>query len=149
LKSIDEISHDVIGAAMQIHRDLGPGMLEGVYEVVLEKMLRDLGYRAERQVPIDVDYAGLNLPRAFKIDLLIENEIVIEIKSIEKLHASHAKQLLTYLRLAKKPLGLLINFGEPTLLKGLKRLVNGHTASAPFADSAPLRELDDLNHSEV
>ncbi len=124
-------------------------MLEAVYEVILQKMLNDLGYRAERQVPVDVDYAGLHLSRAFKIDLLVENRIVIEIKSVEKLHASHAKQLRTYLRLAKMPLGLLINFGEPTLLKGLKRLVNGHTASAPFATSAPLRESDDMNQSEV
>jgi GxxExxY protein len=149
LKNIDEISHDVIGAAMQIHRDLGPGMLESVYEVILEKMLHYLGYRADRQVPIDVDYAGLRLSRAFKIDLLVENQVVIEIKSVENLHASHAKQLLTYLRLANKPLGLLINFGEPTLLKGLKRLVNGHTVSAPFANSASLRELDDMNPSKV
>jgi GxxExxY protein len=140
VKHIDEVSRDVIGVAVRIHRDLGPGMLESVYELLLEKMLRDLGYVIDRQVPVDMEYAGLHIPKAFKIDLLVDKRLVVEVKSVEKLHASHSKQLLTYLRLTRCEVGLLINFGEPTLREGLRRLVNGYTDSAPSASSAPPRE---------
>ncbi len=131
MKDIDEISGAVIDVALRIHRDLGPGLLETVYETVLEGKLAKLGYSVLRQKPVDIEFEELRFEAAFRIDLLIEGCLLIEIKSVEQLHAAHAKQLLTYLRLTKQPVGLLINFGGATLKEGLRRIVNNYTSSAP------------------
>lgn len=128
---VDRISGDVLDMSIRLHRDLGPGLLESVYETVLAGQLARAGYRTERQRPIDIDYDGLRFAAAFRIDILVEDMLLIEIKSVERLHAAHAKQLLTYLRLTKQPVGLLINFGGATLKEGFRRLVNGHGLSAP------------------
>lgn len=112
-------------------------MLESVYEAVLAARLNRMGYRIARQRAIDIEFEGLRLEAAFRIDLLVDERLVVEIKSIERLQPVHAKQLLTYLRLTKQPVGLLINFGGETLREGVRRLVNNHT---PSAASAPLRE---------
>lgn len=88
------------------------------------------GHRIDRQKPVDIDYRGLSFNAAFRIDLLVDNILLIEIKSVEKLHAAHAKQLLTYLKLTGQPLGLLVNFGGATLKEGLRRIVNNYTPSA-------------------
>jgi iron complex transport system substrate-binding protein len=90
-------------------------------------MLLDAGLQVDRQKPIGIEYNGLIFPDAFKADLIVEDSLIIEIKSVEHLAPVHGKQLLTYLRLAKQPLGLLMNFGAPTFRDGLKRIVNGHT----------------------
>lgn len=140
MRQIDDVSRDVIGAAMQIHRDLGPGMLETIYERVLAKKLLDAGYCVDRQRPVELTYEGLTLGEAFRIDLLIDDQLIVEVKSVEHLNAAHSKQLLTYLRLMKLPVGLLINFSDATLKEGLRRLVNDHKDSAPSAASAFLRE---------
>ena len=137
MKHIDEITRDVIGVAMRLHRDPGPGLLENVYEMVLAGRLMSLGYQVERQKPINIHFGA-----AFRIDLLIDQRLIIEIKSVEKISAAHAKQLLTYLRLTKQPVGLIINFGGATLKEGVRRLVNNHTDSA---SSAPLRETKKEN----
>ena len=108
MKDIDQISGDVLDVALRLHRDLGPGLLESVYEALAAK-LAELGYLVARQQPIDIEFEGLRLEAAFRIDLLVEGRLLVEIKSVEQLIPVHGKQLLTYLRLTKQPVGLLIN----------------------------------------
>lgn len=130
MRDIEHIAADVIDIALRLHRDLGPGLLESVYELLLAAKLQDVGYAVARQVPIDVEFEGIRLNAAFKADLIVDQQLILEIKSVERLSGVHAKQLLTYLRLTKRPLGLLINFGGETLKEGLRRVVNGHTSFA-------------------
>jgi len=130
LVDIDEITGDVVNVAFRLHQDLGPGLLETVYETVLAGKLVEKGYSVRRQKPIDIEFEGLCFEGAFRIDLLIEERLLVEIKSVERLNAAHAKQLLTYLRLMKQPVGLLINFGGATLKEGLRRIVNDYSPSA-------------------
>ncbi len=137
MKDIDVVSGDVLDVALRLHRDLGPGLLESVYEAVLAGRLVAMGYTVARQRPIDIEFEGLRFEAAFRIDLLGDDRLVVEIKSVECLLPVHAKQLLTYLRLTKQPVGLLINFGGATLREGVRRLVNNYR---PSASSAPLRE---------
>jgi iron complex transport system substrate-binding protein len=137
LKDIDRISGDVVDVSIRLHRDLGPGLLESVYEAVLAARLRAMGYAVTCQRAIDIEFEGVRIECAFRIDLLIDERLLVEVKSVERLAPVHAKQLLTYLRLTGQPLGLLINFGGETLKEGIRRLVNNHNPSAP---SAPLRE---------
>jgi GxxExxY protein len=137
VKHVDIVTGDVISAAIDIHRELGPGLLESVYELVLDAKLRAMGYLVERQRPVNIEYADLHFEGAFRIDLFVDDQLIVEIKSVEQLTKAHAKQLLTYLRLTKLPVGLLINFAGETLKEGVRRLVNNHMPSAP---SAPLRE---------
>lgn len=122
---LNEITSEIIKASIQIHKDLGPGLLESVYEAVLEKVLLKNGLVVERQKPISFDYDGIHFTDGFKVDLLVENRVVVELKSIEKLAPVHSKQLLTYLRLLQLRVGLLINFGAPTIKEGLQRVING------------------------
>ncbi len=131
MQDIDTISGDVIDVAIRIHRALGPGLLESVYEAVLAAKLAAMGYRVARQQSVSITFEDIRFDAAFRIDLLVEERLLIEIKSIEKLAPVHAKQLLTYLRLTRQPVGLLINFGGETLKEGLRRLVNDYTPSAP------------------
>jgi iron complex transport system substrate-binding protein len=137
MKDIDRISGDVIDLAIRIHRELGPGLLESVYETVLAGKLVATGYRVARQYPVDIEFDGMRFDAAFRIDLLVDDRLIVEVKSVDKLAPVHAKQVLTYLRLTKQPVGLLINFGGETLKEGVRRLVNNYT---PSASSAPLRE---------
>ena len=130
MKSVDEISGDVLDLSIRLHRELGPGLLESVYEAVLAGKLAKLGYSVERQKQVDIVFEGLAFENAFRIDLLVEGRVLLEIKSVERLNAAHAKQLLTYLRLTKQPFGLLINFGGATLKEGFRRLVNDYDPSA-------------------
>ena len=130
MKELDEISGDVVDVALRLHRELGPGLLESVYEILLGAKLQQLGYVVHHQHPVDVSFEGISFPGAFRIDLLVDNRLLVEIKSVEQLHAAHAKQLLTYLRLTHQPVGLLINFGGATLKEGVKRIVNDYTPSA-------------------
>ena len=127
---IDRISGDVLDAAIRLHKELGPGLLESVYETLLAASLARIGYQIARQQPVDIEFDGIRFPAAFRIDILVEAKLLIEVKSVDRLHAAHAKQLLTYLRLARQPVGLLINFGGATLKEGFRRLVNDYV-SAP------------------
>jgi iron complex transport system substrate-binding protein len=104
--------------AESIHRELGPGLLESVYETVLADRLSRNGYCVDRQRPIGIEFDGIAFPAAFRIDLFIDHRLIVEIKSVERLNAAHLKQLLTYLRLTKLPVGLLINFAGATSRKG-------------------------------
>ncbi len=130
MTDIEQISGDVIDVALRLHRELGPGLLESVYEVILASKLAAMGYSVARQRPIDIEYDGLRFEAAFRIDLLVDDRLLVEIKSVERLTAVHGKQLLTYLRLTKQPVGLLINFGGETLKEGLRRVVNDYLPSA-------------------
>jgi len=123
---IDQISGDVVDEAIRIHRELGPGLLESVYDRVLAAALERRGYKVDRQVPIDIEYDGLRFEAAFRIDILVDDRLIVEVKSVELLNRAHAKQLLTYLRLTKRPVGLLLNFAGETMKEGIRRLVNNH-----------------------
>jgi GxxExxY protein len=127
---IDRITGDVLDAAIRLHRELGPGLLESVYETVLAGQLARMGYRVARQQPVDIEFDGLRFEAAFRIDILVEDRLLIEIKSTDQFHASHAKQVLTYLRLTRQPVGLLINFGGATLKEGFRRLVNDYAPAS-------------------
>ncbi len=122
----NDLSRIVVDTGLQVHRELGPGLLESVYEMVLAAELERAGLHVEHQKPISFGYRGLRFENAFRIDLLIEDQLIVEIKSIEKLAPVHAKQVLTYLRLSNRSLGLLINFGGETFKEGIRRLVNNH-----------------------
>jgi len=130
VKDTEEISGDVLDVALRLHKQLGPGLLETVYEQVLAAKLMEMGYAVSRQVPVDIEFEGLRFEAAFRIDLLVDSRLLVEVKSVDQLHAAHAKQLLTYLRLTKQPVGLLINFGGATLKEGVRRLVNDYHPSA-------------------
>ncbi len=141
MKELDDITGSIVDAAMKIHIDLGPGLLESVYEVVLAKALQKRGFQVERQKVIRFEYDGIVFEEGFRADLLVESQVIIELKSVEKLIPVHSKQLLTYLRLMNLSVGFLINFGGATLSEGLHRIVN----KLPAAASPSLR----VNQNEV
>jgi GxxExxY protein len=121
----NEIGRLVVDSALAIHRELGPGLLESVYEVILAHELRQRGLHVERQVPISIDFRGMKFDEAFRADIVVEGKVVLEIKSVEQLNQAHKKQLQTYLRLTGFKLGFLLNFGEALMKKGITRAVNG------------------------
>lgn len=123
---INEITGEIIKSSIQIHKDLGPGLLESVYEAILEKELIKKGLKVERQKPISFDYDGLHFEDGFRVDLLVENNVVVELKSGEKIAPVHSKQVLTYLKLLNLRIGLLINFGSSTIKEGMQRIINGY-----------------------
>jgi GxxExxY protein len=120
----NEIAKIIVDAAFQIHKRLGPGLLETVYEVVLANVLNRRGLKVERQVPVAIAFDGIKFDEGFRADLIVEDKVIIELKSVEKVIPVHKKQLLTYLRLADKKLGLLINFGSELIRDGISRVVN-------------------------
>ncbi|BBC72444.1 Fe3+-hydroxamate ABC transporter substrate-binding protein [Altererythrobacter sp. B11] len=123
---VDALSGAVVTEAIRIHRELGPGLLESVYELVLAGALARRGIEVERQTPVDIEFDGLRFAAAFRIDLLVGGKLIVEIKSVEALRAVHAKQLLTYLRLTHRSVGLLLNFSGETMKEGIRRVVNNH-----------------------
>mgnify|MGYP001614310558 FL=1 len=127
---IDEITGIIINEAVEIHKNLGPGLLESVYEAVLAKMLESKGLKVKRQNTITFEYAGIRFEEGFRYDMLVNDSVVIKLKSVEKIAPVHQKQLLTYLKLMELEVGLLINFGAATLKEGLQRIVNNHHPSA-------------------
>jgi GxxExxY protein len=123
---IDELSSIVLDEAISIHKEFGPGLFESIYESVLTGRLRKRGLKVERQVQVRAVFEGETYDPAFKIDMLVEQRLVLEIKAVEQLNKTHAKQLLTYLRLLKQPVGLLLNFSEATMKEGIRRVVNDY-----------------------
>jgi GxxExxY protein len=119
------LSHEVIGAAIEVHRLIGPGPLESIYEVALARELTLRGVSVERQVRLPINYKGLNLSCDLRIDLLVERRLIIEVKAVDRLISIHRAQLLTYLRLRNLWLGLLINFNVDVLRDGVRRVLNG------------------------
>jgi GxxExxY protein len=139
MRTIDELSGEVVDVALRLHRDLGPGLLESVYEALLAGRLNDIGLTAERQKAISAEFESVRFEAAFRADLVIEGQLLVEVKSVERLMPVHSKQLLTYLRLMKQPVGLLLNFGGATLKEGIRRVVNDYRPSASPLSSPRLR----------
>jgi GxxExxY protein len=132
MRELDVITGSIVDASLRIHRDLGPGLLESVYEAVLARELEQRGFQVERQQLIRFEYEGMLFDEGFRIDLLVEKRVIVELKSVERVAPIHSKQLLTYLKLTHMPVGLLINFGAATLREGLRRIVNGlHPSASP------------------
>ena len=127
---IDEVTGTVLDEAIKLHRRIGPGLLEVVYEQLLGAALLRRGLAVQRQLAIDVFDEGEVFPAAFRIDLLVERSVIVEIKSVERLAPVHGKQVLTYLRLTGLQAGLLINFNCAVLKDGVQRIVNGYVPSA-------------------
>lgn len=142
MKDIDAITADVLDVALRLHRELGPGLLESVYETLLARRLEALGYRVVTQQLISAEFEDVLFEAAFRADLIVDDRLLIEVKSVERLMPVHSKQLLTYLRLMKQPVGLLINFGNETLKEGFRRIVNDYRPSAPSLSSPRLRVND-------
>ena len=133
---MDDITGAVVEEAIRIHRRPGPGLFESVYERLLERRLQRRGLRVDSQVGIDFTYDGIDFKDGFRLDLLVEQCVILEVKSIERgLAPVHTKQLLTYLRLTNLQIGLLLNFGGATMKEGVKRVVN----DLPPSDSPTLR----------
>ncbi len=121
----NEIASIVVDTCLMIHRELGPGLLESVYEEILAYELENRGLSVERQRAVEVEWGGQNLGKGFVADLVINSKVILELKSVQKLEPVHFKQLLTYLKLTNLKLGLLINFNEVLIKNGIKRIVNG------------------------
>jgi GxxExxY protein len=121
----NEIAKQIVDASFKIHKALGPGLLESAYQAILIFELQKLGLRIEAEKPVPVIYESVMLEIGFRADLIVEEKVIVELKSIEQIAPVHKKQLLTYLRLADKRLGLLINFGAPLIKDGITRIVNG------------------------
>lgn len=127
---LDEVTGILVHEALRLHRGLGPGLLESVYEAVLADVLTRRGLRVVRQHAISFQYDGIEFEEGFRADLLVEEQVIVELKSVERLARVHAKQLLTYLRLADLRVGLILNFGAATMKEGLQRVVNDLEPSA-------------------
>ena len=121
----NEIAEVVVDCAFQVHKTLGPGLLESVYEVSLAHELRKRGLHVDRQLPIPIVYDDIKFDEGFRADIVVEQLVLLELKSVEQVHPVHKKQLLTYLRLADKRLGFLINFGAELIKDGISRIANG------------------------
>jgi iron complex transport system substrate-binding protein len=126
---VEDICNIIVDCAFKLHADIGSGLLESAYEAILAAKLQSRGLNVERQVAIDIEYEGVELPAAFRIDLLVENSVILEIKSVEKTLPVHAKQVITYLRLTNLSHGFVINFGTAMFKDGIRRLVNDQTSS--------------------
>ncbi|HUI81469.1 MAG TPA: GxxExxY protein [Bryobacteraceae bacterium] len=138
--ALDRLTEQIIGAAIEVHRNTGPGLMESVYEQCLCYELSQQLLKFERQVHLPISYKGIKLDCGYRMDLVVEDSVVIEIKTVDQLLPIHTAQLLTYLKLSNKPIGLILNFNSPILKKGMKRLVNhyreGSVALVPSAPSA-------------
>jgi GxxExxY protein len=121
----NDIAKEIVDAAYKVHTTLGPGLLESVYEAVLTYEMEKRGFQVDRQKPLPVIYEDVRLEEGYRADLIVSNKVIIELKSVETIAPVHKKQLLTYLRLAEKRLGLLINFGAALIKNGIIRVVNG------------------------
>lgn len=127
---LNQLSSQIIKAAINVNKELGPGLLESVYKSCMVIELRDMGIKIQSEVPLPIFYRGQKVhEEGFRLDLLVEDTIIVELKSVEKVQDIHKKQLLTYLRLSEKPLGLLINFNEAMLKDGITRIINTPSAA--------------------
>jgi GxxExxY protein len=126
---IERVTAEIVDAAVKLHRELGPGLLESVYERVLAASLGRAGMQIDRQLPVNFEFDGMRFDDAFRVDLLVEKSVVVELKSTMQLSPVYGKQVLTYLRLMNLEVGLLLNFGQATMKEGIKRIVNDHSPS--------------------
>jgi len=123
MESLNQISYDIIGASFKVHSALGPGLLESTYEVCMEYELIKIGYKVERQKPLPVSYDGIRLDAGYRIDLLVDDSVIVELKSVNEMIPLFNAQLMTYLKLAELKLGLLMNFNVTDMKKGITRIV--------------------------
>ncbi len=144
----NEIGTTLLEAAIHIHRELGPGLLETVYEVILARELSDRGLMVQRQVPVPIVFKGIRFDEGFRADIIIENKVLLELKSVERIVPAHKKQVQTYLRLTGLKLGYLLNFGEAVLKSGITRCVNGLEEYNPPRLSVSAGELPTQNSDE-
>ncbi len=121
----NEIGKIVVNTAINIHKKLGPGLLETVYEAILARDLKEQGLSVGRQVPVPIEYEEMKFAEGFKADIIVENKVILELKSVESVTKAHKKQILTYLKLTGCKLGYLINFGESLMKNGISRIING------------------------
>ena len=121
----NEVGKVIIDSAIFIHKELGPGLLETVYELILAHELKKRGLFVERQIPVKIEYRGITFDEGFRADIIVEKKVIIELKSIESVNKAHKKQILTYLKLTGCKLGYLLNFGEALMKDGITRIVNG------------------------
>ena len=121
----NEIGKVIVDSGLTVHRELGPGLLETVYEVTLAHELKQRGLKVERQVPISIKYRGVRFDEAFRADIIVDEKVIVELKSVEQISEAHKKQVQTYLRLTGYKLGFLLNFGEALMKRGITRVVNG------------------------
>ncbi len=121
----NEIGKIIVDCAVRLHMMLGPGLLESVYEVLLAHLLEKAGLRVRRQVPIPIEFEGIHFDEGFRADLVVEDKVIIELKSVESVSRAHKKQVLTYLKLSGLKLGYLLNFGEAVMKDGIYRIING------------------------
>ncbi len=121
----NQIGTIIVQTAIELHKDLGPGLLESVYEVLLAHRLRQKGLRVERQVPVPIEVDGHRFEEGFRADLIVEGKVIVELKSVEQVHPAHKKQVLTYLKLTGLKLGYLLNFGAALMKDGIFRIING------------------------
>lgn len=129
MKKIEELARQVVDSAFQVHQELGPGLLESSYEACLTHELQSRNFTVEAQKPQPVIYRGLKIEAGYRLDLIVENQIIIELKAVDLLRPIHHAQLLTYLKLTNLTLGFLINFNVPLLKDGLRRVVRNHPNS--------------------
>ena len=122
----NEISGDIVDAAIKLHQRLGPGLLESVYEMILAAELTRRGHKVETQVSVSFDYDGMKFENAFRADMIVDDQVVVELKATEQKNPVFPKQLRTYLVLMNKHLGLLLNFGQAKMVNGIERIVNGY-----------------------
>ena len=122
----NEIGTTVVGTAIHLHQELGPGLLESVYEAVLARLLKKQGLFIQRQVGVPIEFDGERFEEGFRADIIVEGKVILELKSVEKLNPVHKKQLITYLKLTGMKLGYVLNFGEELMKTGIVRLVNGY-----------------------
>jgi len=121
----NEIGKIIVDCAVRLHMELGPGLFESVYEVLLVHLLQEAGLKVERQVPIPIQFRGIRFDEGFRADIIVEDKVILELKSIESVSKAHKKQVLTYLKLTGKKLGYLLNFGEGMMKDGISRIMNG------------------------
>jgi GxxExxY protein len=126
VKDLEELAKTAVDCGFKIHKGLGPGLLESVYEAILADSLTRAGLVVERQKPLPISFEGIQLSEGYRVDLLIEGTLIVEVKSVERIVPVHGKQLLTYLRLSQQPLGLLMNFGGETFKEGVRRVANNY-----------------------
>ena len=122
----NEIGFIVVDTAIYLHKTLGSGLLENVYEAILMKLLMKKGLRVQRQVSIPIDFEGEHFDEGYRVDLFVEGKVIVELKSVEKIIPAHSKQLLTYLRLTNTKLGFILNFGAAVMKNGINRIINGN-----------------------
>ncbi len=139
----NEIGTIVVDSAVQLHKEIGSGLLETVYEVLLAHVLRQKGIHVDRQVPVPITYHGISFDEAFRADMVVAGKVILELKSVEKLSNAHRKQLLTYLKLTDMKLGYVLNFGESLMKDGICRTINGYLEDDAVSTPKPQATVKD------